>query len=112
MHAILRSTLFVLVFSSGSVLAQTPPSVDLHKSPTCDCCAKWANHMSKSGFKVNVHVVDDVPGARKKLGMPNELGSCHTAKIGNYIVEGHVPAADIQRLLNEKPEALGLAVPA
>ncbi len=67
--------------------------------------------MRNSGFKVVVHVVDDIPGARKQLGMPDQFGSCHTAKIGNYVIEGHVPAGDIERLLKEKPQALGLAIP-
>ena len=67
--------------------------------------------MTKAGFSVKTHEVTDVPGTRKKLGMPEKLGSCHTAKIGNYLLEGHVPADDIKRLLKEKPKALGLAVP-
>ena len=67
--------------------------------------------MEKSGFKVSAHNVNDVPAARKNLGMPDRFGSCHTAKIGGYVVEGHVPAADIQRLLKEKPKAIGLAAP-
>ena len=67
--------------------------------------------MQKSGFKVAIHDVDNIPASRKKLGMPDKYGSCHTSKIGDYVVEGHVPAADIQRLLKEKPKALGLAVP-
>ena len=68
--------------------------------------------MQKNGFKVEAHFVEDVPGARKKLGMPDILGSCHTSTVGDYVVEGHVPAQDIQRLLKEKPKAIGLAVPA
>jgi len=108
----LRSLLLAAAFSSGPVLAQTVAPVELYKSPSCGCCVKWADHMRENGFKVIVHEVDDVPAARKKLGMPNELGSCHTATIGRYVVEGHVPAADIKRLLKENPKAIGLAVPA
>lgn len=67
--------------------------------------------MQKNGFKVETHEVDNIPASRKKLGMPDKLGSCHTSKIGNYVVEGHVPAQDIKRLLKEKPKALGLAIP-
>jgi hypothetical protein len=67
--------------------------------------------LRQNGFQVNTHDVEDVTAARKKMGMPDRLGSCHTAKIGGYVVEGHVPAADIQRLLRDKPKALGLAVP-
>ena len=67
--------------------------------------------MQKNGFKVETHEVENIPASRKKLGMPDKLGSCHTSKIGNYVVEGHVPAQDIKRLLKEKPKALGLAIP-
>jgi hypothetical protein len=67
--------------------------------------------MERNGFKVSAHNVSDVPAVRKNLGMPDRLGSCHTAKVGGYVIEGHVPAADVQRLLQEKPKAIGLAVP-
>lgn len=98
--------------SSGQAL----PVVEVYKSAQCGCCKAWAEHLQKNGFAVNLHDVDDVPAARKKLGMPNEYGSCHTAKAGQYLVEGHVPAADIKRLLKERPQAdghgvIGLAVP-
>lgn len=92
-------------------MAQPLPVVDVYKSPECGCCKTWAEHLQKNGFSVNLHDVDDVPAARKKLGMPNRYGSCHTAKVGQYLVEGHVPAADIKKLLKKHPEALGLAVP-
>lgn len=105
---------FVLAALLGSapVWAQTATRIEVYKSPSCECCGRWIDHMQKNGFKVDAHVVEDVPGARRKLGMPDNLGSCHTAKVGDYVVEGHVPAQDIQRLLKEKPKALGLAVPA
>ena len=67
--------------------------------------------MQKNGFKVVSHEVDNIAVSRKKLGIPDKLGSCHSARIGNYVVEGHVPAQDIKRLLKEKPKAIGLAVP-
>ena len=85
--------------------------VDVYKSPNCGCCGKWVDHLKNAGFEVRSHNVMDVPAARKQLGMPDRLGSCHTAKVGVYVVEGHVPVADIQRLLREKPKALGIAVP-
>lgn len=107
--AILLATL--TLGTAGASLAQTAVTVDLYKSPYCGCCGKWAEHVTKAGFTVKIHEVDDVPGTRKKLGMPEKLGSCHTAKVGNYLLEGHVPAEDIRRLLKEKPKALGLAVP-
>ncbi|MBI5438147.1 MAG: DUF411 domain-containing protein [Nitrosomonadales bacterium] len=91
---------------------QPLPAVDAYKSPQCGCCKLWAEHLQKNGFTVTLHDVDDIPAARKKLGMPNRFGSCHTAKVGQYLVEGHVPAADIKKLLEKKPKAIGLAVPA
>ena len=92
--------------------AQGATQVEVYKSVTCGCCGAWVDHLRKNGFEVKTHDVNDVPAERKKLGMPDRLGSCHTAKVGGYVVEGHVPAADIHRLLKEKPRALGLAVPA
>lgn len=105
------SLLLVAAFTSAPALAQATPPVEVFKSPSCGCCGKWIDHMRQAGFKVDVQETNDVPAARKKLGMPDRLGSCHTARIGNYVVEGHVPAADAQRLLKEKPKALGVAVP-
>lgn len=105
----LRSVLFAALLGSSTVWAGT--AVDVFKSASCACCEKWVEHLRQNGFQVKTHDVDDVPGARKKLGMPDRLGACHTAKVGNYVIEGHVPAADIERLLREKPKAIGLAVP-
>lgn len=107
----LHSLLLIAVLGSAPVLAQSSAAVEVFKSPYCGCCGKWVEHLRQNGFQVNTHDVEDVTAARKKMGMPDRLGSCHTAKIGGYVVEGHVPAADIQRLLKEKPRALGLAVP-
>lgn len=103
-------TLFAL--SAGVNLpASAADAVDVYKSPYCGCCEKWVEHLQQAGFAVRTHDVNDVPAARQRLGMPERLGSCHTAKVAGYVVEGHVPAADIQRLLKEKPKAIGLAVP-
>jgi len=103
--------LLALLVGAGSAWAQSATQVEVFKSPYCGCCEKWIEHMQKSGFKVNAHNVNDIPAARKHLGMPDRVGSCHTAKVGSYLIEGHVPAADIQRLLKEKPKAVGLAAP-
>lgn len=105
------SLLLVLLVGAGSAWAQSAIPMEVYKSPYCGCCEKWIEHMQKNGFKVNAHNVNDVPAARKSLGMPERVGSCHTAKVGGYLIEGHVPAADIQRLLKEKPKAIGLAAP-
>jgi hypothetical protein len=94
-----------------AVHAAELPEVEVYKSPYCGCCTEWSKHMLDNGFKVRNIDVEDVPAARKKLGMPERYGSCHTARIGSYVIEGHVPAADIKRLLKEKPQAVGLAAP-
>lgn len=94
-----------------AVHAAELPEVEVYKSPYCGCCTEWSKHMLDNGFKVRNIDVEDVPAARKKLGMPEQYGSCHTARIGSYVIEGHVPAADIKRLLKEKPQAVGLAAP-
>lgn len=107
----LHSLVLIAVLGSAPVWAQSSAPVEVFKSPYCGCCGKWVEHLRQNGFEVKTHDVEDVTAARKRAGMPDRLGSCHTAKIGGYVVEGHVPAADIQRLLKEKPKALGLAVP-
>lgn len=106
-----HSLLLLMLLGTASVLAQAAAQVDVFKSPNCGCCKGWVEHLRQNGFQVEAHDVNDVPAARAKLGMPDRLGSCHTAKVGGYVIEGHVPAADIQRLLKENPKALGLAVP-
>lgn len=107
----LQYVLLTFLITVGTASAQLSTPVEVFKSPHCECCWKWVDHLRRNGFQVTAHNVDSVPDVRKNLGMPNRLGSCHTAKIGGYVIEGHVPAADIQRLLKERPTALGLAVP-
>lgn len=107
-------TILLTLFALGAAVnlpASAADAVDVYKSPYCGCCEKWVEHLQQAGFAVRTHDVNDVPAARQRLGMPERLGSCHTAKVAGYVVEGHVPAADIQRLLKEKPKAIGLAVP-
>lgn len=106
-----RVVVAAVLLAAGSSWAQTLPVVEVTKSPYCGCCGKWVEHLRQSGFEVRVRDLVDVPAARKALGMPERYASCHTAKVGRYLVEGHVPAADIRRLLAEKPKATGLAVP-
>lgn len=100
----------ILLFATGT-FAQGTPGVEVFKSASCGCCGGWVEHLRRNGFEVTTHDVADVPAERKRLGMPDRLGSCHSAMVGGYVIEGHVPAADIRRLLKEKPKALGLAVP-
>lgn len=88
-----------------------PPPIDVYKSAACGCCRAWIDHLNANGFtQVRVHDVGNT-AARARLGMPSKYASCHTATVAGYVIEGHVPAADLQRLLRERPAALGLAVP-
>jgi len=87
------------------------PMVIVHKSPSCGCCGSWVEHMRSAGFEVEVRDSDDLDPIKKSLGVPADKASCHTAQVGDYFVEGHVPADDVKRLLAEHPDARGLAVP-
>lgn len=91
--------------------AAAPPAIHVVKSPTCGCCNGWVAHLRRAGFQVRVTDVADVTPTARRLGVPDDLRSCHTASIGGYAIEGHVPAADILRLLRRRPAAAGLAVP-
>src|SRR4051812_13499092 len=95
----------------SSIAAAALPRVQVFKSPTCGCCGAWVDHLKAAGFAVKVDEVDDTTAARKRVGMPDRFGSCHTALVGGYVLEGHVPAADVKRMLASKPNAVGLAVP-
>ena len=94
-----------------AIAAPSLPHVEVFKSPYCGCCGAWVDHMKAAGFAVKVTVVEDTTEARKRLGMPDAFGSCHTATVDGYVLEGHVPAAEVKRLLAVKPAAVGLAVP-
>ncbi len=86
--------------------------VDVYKSASCGCCGKWIDHLRASGFAVRAHDVAEPALYRAKFGVPEALGSCHTAVVDGYAIEGHVPAREVRRLLAERPKARGLAVPA
>ncbi|UCG95955.1 MAG: DUF411 domain-containing protein [Burkholderiales bacterium] len=105
--------LALLALASVPMMASAVEMHRLHvyKTLSCGCCALWVEHMKASGFSVEVHDVRDVMPYREKYGVPDEAMSCHTAVIAGYVVEGHVPAADVKRLLSEKPKATGIAVP-
>lgn len=81
------------------------------KTPNCGCCKEWVAHLRKNGFEVVTNDVQDTAPERQKAGIPEKFASCHTATLAGYVLEGHVPAQEIRRLLREKPKALGLAVP-
>ena len=87
-----------------------PTPVEVWKDPSCGCCHDWVEHMQANGFQVTVHDTGNT-AVRARLGLPQRLGSCHTALVGGYLLEGHVPAADVRKLLSQKPQALGLVVP-
>jgi len=106
--AILGAAFF---FSASHSEAHATERVVIYKNAYCMCCDKWADHLRKAGFEVEVVSMDDVGPLKDQLGIPYELWSCHTAKIGGYLVEGHVPADDILRVLAEKPDVLGISVP-
>jgi hypothetical protein len=92
-------------------VADTLPKLVVHKSPYCGCCEQWVEHMVHAGFDVEVQEVENLGPIKEALGVPPAAGSCHTAEIGGYFVEGHVPAEDVKRLLAERPTAKGLATP-
>ncbi|MFP7721596.1 DUF411 domain-containing protein [Lysobacter sp. A3-1-A15] len=85
--------------------------VHVHKSASCGCCTLWVDHMREAGFTVEVTDSDDVGAVKERVGVPLGKGSCHTAEVGGYFIEGHVPAGDVRRLLAERPDAKGLVLP-
>lgn len=93
------------------VARATLPRLVMHKNPSCGCCGGWAEHMRAAGFEVEVHDHDDMTGIKDRFDVPLELSSCHTSIIDGYVLEGHVPADDIRRLLDERPDARGLILP-
>lgn len=100
------------VAASGAAVAATGlPLVVVHKSASCGCCGSWVEHLRKSGFKVEVRNGDNLNPVKQRVGVPIGKGSCHTAEVGGYFVEGHVPADDIKRLLMQKTDAKGLVLP-
>jgi hypothetical protein len=104
----LASTAIGLGFNAR---AETPLTITVWKDPNCGCCNSWADHLRRSGFAVTVTSTTAMQEVKTRLGITSELASCHTAEISGYVIEGHVPAHAIKRLIAEKPPALGLAVP-
>ena len=86
-------------------------SIRVAKSPYCGCCAQWVEHLRRAGFQIQIVDTEDLNPIARQLGVPDDLRSCHTAVVGGYVIEGHVPAADIRRLLAQRPRGTGLAVP-
>jgi hypothetical protein len=102
--AVLVTVLLFQVYAAG-------PVVTVYKDPACGCCSLWVKHLEANGFQVTVHNVENIAEYKQKLGVPRDAQSCHTAVVDGYTIEGHVPAAEIHRLLKERPQAKGLAVP-
>lgn len=101
----------VLALAGGPPLARAaPPLVEVWKSPACGCCKDWVKHLQVNGFEVKTHDIGNTE-ARARLGLPVKYGACHTAQVAGYALEGHVPAREVLRLIEEKPAAVGLAVP-
>jgi hypothetical protein len=97
--------------AAGQAPAAAWPTMVVHKSPTCGCCGLWVEHMRDAGFTVEVRDHDDLGPIKERLGVPYGKGSCHTAEVGGYMVEGHVPADDVKRMLTDKPAIRGLVLP-
>ncbi len=97
--------------ATPTAMADTPPAMVVHKTPSCGCCGLWIEHMRQAGFTVEVRDTDDLAPIKAGLGVPYGKGSCHTAEIDGYVIEGHVPAEDVRRLLTERPKARGLVLP-
>lgn len=91
--------------------APKPVMMAVYKTPTCGCCAKWVEHMKQNGFTVHVTDMNDLSAVKTKHGVPPRSQSCHTAVVNGYVIEGHVPAADVKRMLKDKPAIAGLALP-
>jgi hypothetical protein len=103
-------TASALLAHSRASRAQDLPKIVVIKDPTCGCCTGWVNHLRQAGFTADVIETSEINRVKVRLGVPNDLASCHTAEIGGYVIEGHVPADAIKRLLTEKPTGKGLAV--
>lgn len=101
----------ILMFSLAGMALADVTDVMVYKSPTCGCCKKWVEHMRENGFTVKTQDMADVTPYKVRYGVTPELASCHTAVVNGYAIEGHVPAADVKRLLRERPKIAGLSAP-
>jgi len=108
-YSIVLVMVFAFVMNSAF---SAEPTITVWKSASCGCCQRWVDYLQDDGFEVTAHNVDDIVSIKHKLGITNPaLYSCHTAKVGGYIIEGHVPASDIRRLLDDRPTLVGLVAP-
>jgi hypothetical protein len=117
-----RLMMLCAALAGGSILYPAPalsdadetasaPHVEVFKTPACGCCTKWARHLEENGFDIQITETNDLAKLKRRHGVPDDSHTCHTAVVEGYTIEGHVPAADIQRLLAERPDVTGLVVP-
>lgn len=109
MRTLIKALTFAALALPG--LASAAGVITMHKDPNCGCCSAWADRMRDAGFEVITKTNRDMQSVKRAHGVPGQLASCHTATVDGYVLEGHVPAADVQRLLNERPAVAGIAVP-
>ncbi len=108
----MRNLFVIGLLACLTMPAWAGPTIEVYKSPTCGCCNKWIDHLKQNGFNVVSRDVDDVVPYKYRYGVPYGMGSCHTARVAGYTIEGHVPAREIKRLLAQRPKgARGLVVP-
>ena len=117
MKMIIMKLMFILLMFNFSVAAEVevnqtkPIEITVYRSPTCGCCSKWIKHLEENQFNIKDIVSDDMQAIKEKYGVPRNMASCHTAIVDGYVIEGHVPARDIKRLLKIKPKVIGISVP-
>ncbi len=115
LHSVTRRSALTLVAAflvlQRSTAQAESPAILVHKDPNCSCCSGWVKHLKDAGFAVTVEETADLQPVRKRLGVPADLAACHTAEVDGYVLEGHVPATAVRRLLKERPNAIGLSVP-
>lgn len=109
-RSVLLSTAAALLSLVARALGAEQELITVHKDPTCGCCTGWVRHLQKNGFTTKVIETAQIDAVKKRLGVPDNLATCHTAEVAGYILEGHVPATAVRRLLTERPAAMGLAV--
>ncbi len=111
MPLLFAATIPVYSASNTENQGQSSRTITVYRSPSCGCCGAWMEHLKKNGFEVVENLSNDMEAIKQRHQIPRNLRSCHTASIGGYVIEGHVPAREIRRLLRERPEIEGLAVP-
>jgi hypothetical protein len=107
----LQKLFIALLLAFSGTIATAAETITAYKSPTCGCCSAWIEHLKQNGFAVTSHDTANMNQVKQSLGVSPKHASCHTAEIAGYVIEGHVPAAEIKRLLDEKPAMTGLTVP-